>query len=56
MPTDVIQMFVNHSWRFIDVYRRGWKDDAAVWDVKSQKGHRFVSEKAMSSLEALSEQ
>jgi hypothetical protein len=50
-PKEVIQRFINRSWRFIDSYRKGLTGEAAVWVVKKQKGHRAVSEKAMKALE-----
>jgi len=50
-PTEVIQRFINRSWRFIDAYRHGLTGWAAAWVVRKQKGHRSVSEKAMKALE-----
>jgi len=50
-PTDTIRRFINRSWRFMDVYRKGLTGEAAVWAVKQQKGHRKVSERAMAALE-----
>ena len=50
-PKEVIQKFINCSWRFVDSYRKGLTSEAAAWVVKKQKGHRAVSEKAMKALE-----
>ncbi|KAF7371742.1 hypothetical protein MVEN_00030700 [Mycena venus] len=52
-PTEVIRRFVNRSWRFMDAYRKGLSGKAADWAVKTQKGHRSVSEGAMVALEAV---
>ncbi len=38
-PTEVIQRFINQSWRFIDAYRNGLTGWAAAWVVRKQKGH-----------------
>jgi hypothetical protein len=51
-PTEVIRRFINRSWRFMDAYRKGLTGDAAAWVVRKQKGHRAVSEAAMSAFEA----
>ena len=53
-PKEVIQRFINWSWRFIDSYNKGLTGDAAMWVVRKQKGHRSVSESAMKALEARS--
>jgi hypothetical protein len=53
-PTEVIQHFINRSWRFIDSYRKGLTGEAAAWVVRKQKSHRSVSEAAMKALEAQS--
>ena len=53
-PADVIQRFINRSWRFIDAYKKGLKGEAAAWVVRKQKSHRSVSESAMKALEAQS--
>ena len=50
-PKEVIQKFINHSWKFVDSYRKGLTGEAAVWVVKKQKGHQAVSKKAMKALE-----
>ncbi|KAL4255827.1 hypothetical protein AB1N83_013423 [Pleurotus pulmonarius] len=52
-PTDVIRRFANHSWRFMDAYRKGLSGNAAAWAVKKQKGHQTVSQRAMLSIEAV---
>jgi hypothetical protein len=52
-PVDVIQRFVNRSWRFMDAYRKGLTGKAAAWAVKKQKGHRAVSRRAYMQLEAV---
>ena len=51
-PPDVIQIFVNQSWRFIDAYKKGLTGEAAAWVVRKQKSHRSVSEAAMKVLKA----
>ncbi|THU88378.1 hypothetical protein K435DRAFT_866342 [Dendrothele bispora CBS 962.96] len=52
-PTDVIRRFINRAWRFMSAYRRGLTGRAAEWAVKKQRGHRAVSERAMTSIEAV---
>ena len=42
-PTEVIQQFINHSWRFMSVYRLGLTRHTAVWAVKKQKEDQQVS-------------
>ena len=53
-PTEIVQKFINWSWRFIDAYRKGLTGEAqaAAWAVCKQKSHRAVSESAMKALEA----
>ncbi|KAF8223569.1 hypothetical protein L208DRAFT_1316228, partial [Tricholoma matsutake] len=51
-PAEVIQRFINWSWRFIDTYRKGLTGEAAAWAVCKQRSHRGVSESAMKALEA----
>ena len=53
-PKEVIQRFINRSWRFIDSYNKGLTGNAAAWVVRKQKGHRSVSEGAMKALEVQS--
>jgi hypothetical protein len=55
-PPEVIQRFINQSWRFIDAYRNGLTGWAAAWVVRKQKGHQSVSEKAMKALEEVKAQ
>jgi len=50
-PTEVIQRFINRSWRFIEAYRKGLSGKAAAWAVQKQKQHRKVSERAMVEME-----
>ena len=50
--TEIIQKFINQSWRFIDAYRKGLTGEAAAWAVRRQKSHRAVSESVMKVLEA----
>jgi hypothetical protein len=52
-PTDVIQRFINRSWRFMSAYRKGLTGDAAAWAVRKQSRHRSVSDQAMMSIEAI---
>jgi hypothetical protein len=52
-PTEVIQRFINRSWRFMSAYRLGLTGHAAAWAVKKQKQHRQVSQRAMMSIEAV---
>jgi hypothetical protein len=49
---NVIQRFINRSWRFIDAYKKGLTGEAAAWVVRKQKSHISVSEAAMKALEA----
>ena len=49
-PKEVIQKFINHSWRFVDSYRKGLTGEAAAGVEKKQKGHQAVSKKAMKAL------
>jgi hypothetical protein len=51
-PAEVIQRFINRSWRFIDTYRKGLTGEAAAWAVCKQRSHRAVSKSAMKALEA----
>ena len=51
-PPEVIQQFINWTWRFIDAYRKGLTGAAAAWVVWTQKSHQSVSEGAMKALEA----
>ena len=50
-PKEVIQKFINRSWRIVDSYRKGLTGEAVVWVVKKQKGHQAMSKKAMKALE-----
>jgi hypothetical protein len=50
-PTEVIQRFINRSWRFIAAYEQGLTGRAAAWAVKQQKTHRSTSETAMTAIE-----
>jgi hypothetical protein len=52
-PPEVIQRFINQSWRFIDAYSNGLTGWAAAWVVRKQKGHWRVSEEAMNALEKM---
>uniref|UniRef100_A0A0W0GC52 DDE-1 domain-containing protein n=1 Tax=Moniliophthora roreri TaxID=221103 RepID=A0A0W0GC52_MONRR len=52
-PTDVIQRFINQSWRFMDAYQKGLTGKAAAWAVKKQCGHCTVSVSAYMALEAV---
>ena len=45
-PIIVIQQFFNHSWQFMDAYRRGLTEKGAEWAVKKQKSHRRVGQQA----------
>jgi hypothetical protein len=55
-PPEVIQRFINRSWRFIDAFRNGLTGWAAARVVRKQKGHWSVSEKAMKVLEEVKAQ
>jgi len=35
-PPDMIQQFINHSWRFMSTYRKGLTGNAATWAVRKQ--------------------
>ena len=37
--TEVIQIFINWLWRFIDAYRKGLTGEAAAWAGRKQKSH-----------------
>jgi len=50
-PTEVIQRFINRSWRFIAAYEQGLTGKAAAWAVKQQKAHQSTSEMAMTTIE-----
>ncbi|OCH83961.1 hypothetical protein OBBRIDRAFT_742433, partial [Obba rivulosa] len=50
-PIEVIQHFINRSWRFRSAYRLGLSAKAAEWAVHKQKQHRQVSECAMLAIE-----
>lgn len=52
-PTDVIQQFINRSWRFMSAYRKGLTGEAAAWAVRKQWQHRQVSNCAMMSIDAV---
>ena len=52
-PMEVIQRFINRSWRFMSAYRLGLTGKAAEWAVRKQKQHRQVSQSAMMSIEAV---
>jgi hypothetical protein len=42
-PVDVIQRFINRSWRFMSAYHMGLTGKAAAWAVQNQKQHCQVS-------------
>ena len=52
-PVEVIQRFINRSWRWISAFRMGLTGNAAQWAVRKQKGHRSVSRSAMMHLDAV---
>ena len=52
-PIDVIQRFINRSWRFMSAYRKGLTGEAAAWAVRKQRRHRQVSNQAMMSIDAV---
>ncbi|KAJ3994680.1 hypothetical protein F5050DRAFT_1575117 [Lentinula boryana] len=52
-PVEVIQRFINRSFRFMSSYRIGLKGQAAEWAVKRQRQHRSVSAGAMMHLDAV---
>jgi hypothetical protein len=54
-PGDVIEKYINRSFRFMDAYRKGLTGASALWVVRKQKSHRRVSEAAMKALEKRSE-
>jgi hypothetical protein len=51
-PMDVLQRFINKSWRFMSAYRWGLTEKAAEWVFRRQRGRRSVSEAAYRALEA----
>jgi hypothetical protein len=51
-PVEVIQRFINRSWKFVHAYEKGLDGRAAEWAVKKQKQHRAASNQAMTALEA----
>jgi hypothetical protein len=52
-PVDVIQQFINRSWRFMSAYHLGLTGKAAAWAVKKQKQHHKVSTSAMMAIDSL---
>ncbi|KAJ3737470.1 hypothetical protein DFJ43DRAFT_1128663 [Lentinula guzmanii] len=52
-PVDVIQWFINRSFRFMSAYQLGLTGKAAEWAVRKQKAHRSVSAAAMMHLDAI---
>ena len=53
MPERVIQCFINRSWRFTNVYRKGLTNAAAAWDVRKQKQHRAINQTVMMAVDVL---
>ncbi|KAF9254123.1 hypothetical protein L218DRAFT_1055222, partial [Marasmius fiardii PR-910] len=52
-PAEVIQKFINHSFRFMSAYRSGLTGKAAEWAVWKQRGYQAVSRAAMMNIEAV---
>jgi hypothetical protein len=52
-PIEVIQKFINRSFRFMSAYRRGLTGKAAAWAVKKQSLHWTVPESARIAIESL---
>jgi hypothetical protein len=52
-PVEVIQRFINRSYRFLSAYRLGLTGKAAEWAVRKQKQHRQVSQHAMMAIESV---
>jgi hypothetical protein len=52
-PIEVIWQFFNHSWQFMDAYRKGLTGKAADWAVHKQKSHRRAGPQAIMSVEAV---
>jgi hypothetical protein len=40
---EVIQRFINPSWRFMSAYRKGLTGAAAAWAVRKQKQHQAIN-------------
>jgi len=52
-PVEVIQRFINQTWRFMSAYRRGLTGKAAEWAVRKQKAHCAISNSALMALDAV---
>jgi hypothetical protein len=50
-PPEVIQRFIQRSWRFMSAYRMGLTGKAAAWAVRKQKSHRTCNESILAELE-----
>jgi len=52
-PKEVIQRFINRSWRFISAYRKGLTGAAAAWAVRKQKQHQAINQRVMMAIDVL---
>jgi len=52
-PKEVIQRFINRSWRFMSAYHRGLTGAAAAWAVRKQKQHRAINQSVMMAIDVL---
>jgi hypothetical protein len=52
-PKEVIQRFINRSWRFMSAYRKGLTGAAAAWAVRKQKQHRAINQGVMMAIDVL---
>ena len=52
-PKEVIQRFINRSWRFMSAYRKGLTGAAAAWAVRKQKQHRAINQTVMMAIDVL---
>ncbi|KAJ6551262.1 hypothetical protein B0H19DRAFT_950278 [Mycena capillaripes] len=50
---EIIQHFINQTWRWMDAYRHGLTGAAAVWAVRCQSAHRQASKCVAAALDAL---
>ena len=52
-PKEVIQCFINQSWRFMSAYRKGLTGAAAAWTVRKQKQHQAINQTVMMAIDVL---
>ncbi|KAG5732391.1 hypothetical protein E4T56_gene11520 [Termitomyces sp. T112] len=52
-PSNVIDRFINRSWRFVLAHQVGLKGNAAAWAMHKYKGHHTILRAALMHIEAL---